>query len=326
LGFGNVSKRSDTAAKDLISSTAKGVQMKILMVGASGKYAGLVLPELKRRGATVRALIRSEDKTEEAHREGADETAVGDLNDIASLRKAAEGVDGVFHINPAFAPNEAELGVSMVQAAMASGVRKFVFSGVIHPSISKMSNHASKRAVEEALYESGLIFTVLQPTMFMQTLANGWKEALKSGSFSLPYSKHAKACYVDYRDVAEAAAIGLTTDKLAYGTFELSAPGLIDRIELTQIMSTALGRPIRAGEPGYDEWAKMAKVPEGPVREGLRKMYANYDEYGFPGGNALVLRAILDREPRSLKAFIRELADSSNSHEMAQDASVSISR
>jgi putative NADH-flavin reductase len=31
--------------------------MKVLMVGASGKDAGMVLPELKKRGATVRALI-----------------------------------------------------------------------------------------------------------------------------------------------------------------------------------------------------------------------------------------------------------------------------
>jgi hypothetical protein len=37
-------------------------------------------------------------------------------------------------------------------------------------------------------------------------------------------------------------------------------------------------------------------------------MYADYDHFGFPGGNALVLRAILDREPRTLRDFINELA------------------
>ena len=111
--------------------------MKILMVGASGRYAGLVVPELKKRGVTIRALIRSEDKAFATLKQGADETALGDLNDGESLRKAARGVDGVFHINPAFAPNEAELGIAMVHAAMASGVRKLVFSGVIHPSISR---------------------------------------------------------------------------------------------------------------------------------------------------------------------------------------------
>ncbi len=36
--------------------------MKILMVGATGKYASLVLPELKKRGATVRALVRDDEE------------------------------------------------------------------------------------------------------------------------------------------------------------------------------------------------------------------------------------------------------------------------
>lgn len=40
-------------------------------------------------------------------------------------------------------------------------------------------------------------------------------------------------------------------------------------------------------------------------------MMAHYDEHGFPGGNALVLRAILGREPRTLQGHFRELAESS---------------
>ena len=40
--------------------------MKVLMVGASGDYASMVVPELKKRGATVRALVRSADKEAEA--------------------------------------------------------------------------------------------------------------------------------------------------------------------------------------------------------------------------------------------------------------------
>ena len=282
--------------------------MKVLMVGATGQYANLVVPELKQRGATIRALVRNSDKAETARQQGVDETAIADLNDSDSLRASATGVDGVFHINPAFAPNEAELGVAMVEAAKAAGVQKFVFSGAIHPSISKLSNHAAKRPVEEALYESGMEFTVLQPTMFMQTLDNGWNAAIEQGRFSLPYSKSAKASYVDYRDVAEVAALALIGDQLGYGTFELCAPGMVNRIELAAMMSEAIGRTIEAGEPSFDQWAEAAHLPEGSKREGMGTMYANYDQYGFPGGNALVLRAILGREPRSLRQYIQELA------------------
>jgi hypothetical protein len=40
----------------------------------------------------------------------------------------------------------------------------------------------------------------------------------------------------------------------------------------------------------------------------MRRMMAHYDRHGLPGGNPLVLRAILGREPRSLKDYFRELA------------------
>lgn len=286
--------------------------MKVLTIGAAGQYAGLVVPEMKKRVVAVRALVRDEKEARAAHKRGADETAIGDLRDSASLRAAAKGVDGVFHLNPAFAPDEAEMGVAMVEAAKAAGVKKFVFSSVFHPSISKMVNHAAKRPVEEALFESGMKFVILQPAMFMQNLAGGWKKVLESGQIVMPFSKLAKVCYVDYRDVAEAAALGITENKLDYGTFELCSPGMVNRVEIAEIISEALGRNIEAGEISAEEWAQKADIPDGPLREGLMRMNAHYDRYGFPGGNALVLQAVLGREPRSLREYIYELAADSS--------------
>jgi uncharacterized protein YbjT (DUF2867 family) len=253
--------------------------------------------------------VRNKNKIDMAQQQGADEVVVGDLGDADSLYAAASEVEGVFHLNPAFSPNEADLGVAMVEAAKAAGVRKFVFSSVIHPSISALSNHAAKRPVEEALCESGMQFTILQPTMFMQNFDSGWQTVMEKGRFALPYSKHAKASYVDYRDVAEVAAIAMTSDKLDFGTFELCDTGMVDRLELAGMMSEALDQPIDAGEPTFEEWAQTAHIPEGSMREGMQKMYAHYDRYGFPGGNALILKAILGREPRPLRQYFYELAN-----------------
>jgi uncharacterized protein YbjT (DUF2867 family) len=52
-----------------------------------------------------------------ARANGATDTVIGDLCDPRSLAAAVAGLDGVFHIGPGFAPNEAELGVAMVDAA-----------------------------------------------------------------------------------------------------------------------------------------------------------------------------------------------------------------
>ena len=74
----------------------------ILAVGAAGPFAGLVVPELAKRGAKVRGLIRDAKQGEGVLKNGAAEVAVGDLTDRASLDAALKGVDAVFYIAPAF--------------------------------------------------------------------------------------------------------------------------------------------------------------------------------------------------------------------------------
>jgi uncharacterized protein YbjT (DUF2867 family) len=282
--------------------------VRVLMVGATGKYAGHVLPELKKRGVRVRALVRSRDSEQTARARGADETAFGDLQDARGLISAAVGVDGVFYIGPAFSLRESDMGVTMVEAARAAGVIKFVFSSVMHPSITLLTNHAAKRPVEEALYQSGMTFTVLQPAIFMQTMERGWNEVIRSGHFSLPYSRRVKTCYVDYRDVAEVAALAFTGDALDNGTFELCSAGMFNRAEIAGLMSDALDLRIEPGETSFDAWADQEEIPDGPVRAGLKRMYAEYNQFGFRGGNAVVLQRLLGREPRTLKEYFKELA------------------
>jgi len=280
--------------------------MKVLMVGATGNYAYLIVPELKKRGVVVRALVRDGTKAATARQNGADETAIGDLRHPASLRTALDGVDGVFTLTPAFASDESEMGVNMVQAAQASGVKKLVFQSAIHPSIGAMVNHRAKQPVEEAIFESGLDYTVLQPTMFMQNLDGIVVSANEQGVVAMPYSKRSKLCYVDYRDVAEVIAEALTDDRLSYGTFELCAPGMYSPTDLASLMSDVMGRSVKAGEISPVEWGQG--LPRGPFGEGLAKMMDHYDHYGLPGGNDLVLRAVLGHEPRTLVHYFREVA------------------
>jgi uncharacterized protein YbjT (DUF2867 family) len=282
-----------------VSSTTSTV----LVVGAAGKFAGLVLPALAQRGAKIRGLIHSASETETVRKTGAAEVAVGDLTDRGSLDAALKNVDSVFYIAPAFLPHEAAIGKGVVDAAKDAGVRRFVFSSVIHPILSALGNHAAKAPVEEALLTSGMEYTFLHPTVFFQNLTASWPKIVQGGVFAEPWSANARFSRVDYRDVAEAAAIALTEDKLLYGTFELCAAGWLNRYEIAAMMSEILGRPIKAerGDP------KMAAAGAGAAAPALEKMFAWYDHQGLLG-SALTLRAVLGREPRTLRAFLEELA------------------
>jgi uncharacterized protein YbjT (DUF2867 family) len=282
-------------------------QPLILSIGADGRFAGMVVPELVRHGATVRGLVRKPENADRARGNGAAEVAIGDLANPATLDVALRGVGGVFYIAPVFARDEAQLGLNMVQAAQRAGVRRFVFSSAIHPTLD-LENHAAKVPVESALYGSGMEYVVLHPTTFFQNLVAGWPAVLAQGVLAEPFSRTARVARVDYRDVAEVAAIALTEDRLAYGTFELVADGWPSREDIAAVMSDVLGRRIEAAQPSFEDWAAKAKLPYDDRQKGLlKRMYDFYGRHGS-GGNSLTLRAILGRQPRTLQAYVEELA------------------
>jgi len=140
----------------------------ILAVGAAGDCAGLVLPALARCGAVVRGLIRNDSQADAVRTHGATEIAIGDLNDRASLDAALRGIDSVFYIAPAFLANEADIGKRMVEAAVQAGVRRIVFSAVIHPTLAVLENHEAKCPVEEAILSSGMEYVFLHPALFFR--------------------------------------------------------------------------------------------------------------------------------------------------------------
>ena len=271
----------------------------VLAIGADGKSAGLVVPALVARGATVRGLVRKPEAAEMVRARGAAEVAVGDLGDRASIDRALEGVTSVFYLAPAFLPREADLGKAMVASAIAAGVRRIVFSSVIHPVLSGLSNYASKAPVEEAILDSDLEYSVLHPTLFFQNYAASWSRMVETGVVAEPWSTETRFSRVDYRDVAEVAAIALTEDRLLYGTFELCAEGALDRHGVAATAAEVLGREIVA--------KRMDPATLGPEAAPMWPMFEHYDRFGLRG-NALTLRAILGREPRTLRAYFEELA------------------
>ncbi len=277
-----------------------------LVVGAAGRFAGLVVPALARRGIRPRGLVRTPAQAETARGNGAGEVVLGDLRDQASVAAALSGVERAFYVSPVFQEDESEIGVNFVSAAKRAGVRRIVFSTIIHPSLS-LRNHASKRPIEDALFGSGMDHTLLRPAVLYQNFTTGWPAVVNTGVLAEPFSATARIARVDYRDVAEVAAIALTEERLLNGAFELSADGGKDRGDLAAIAGQVLGRTITAAAPGFEEWAAKADLPydDAQTRQ-LADMYAHYDRHGLPG-NPFTLRAILGREPRSLQAFFTDL-------------------
>ena len=105
------------------------------MTGASGYMGGQVAEYLLARSVPIRVLVRSEEKGRAFAAKGA-EVAVGNLQDAESLKKAAEGIYGVYHIGAVYReagfPEEYFFDVNaegtrrMLDASIQAGVQRFV--------------------------------------------------------------------------------------------------------------------------------------------------------------------------------------------------------
>jgi len=73
---------------------AEGID-RVLLAGATGGTGLRALDALERAGYRVRAVTRSESKTDRLRRRGADEVVVGDLFDPDTADRAVEGCDAV---------------------------------------------------------------------------------------------------------------------------------------------------------------------------------------------------------------------------------------
>lgn len=277
----------------------------VLAVGASGNFAGHVVPALAERGARVRGMVRDEVEADGVRRAGAAEIAVGNLTDRSSVERALAGVEVAFYIAPAFMPDEAVVGRAFVDAAVAAGVRRIVFSSVIHPVLSGLANHAGKAPVEETILDSGLEYVLLHPALYFQNFARSWPEVVGTGTLAEPWSCDTRFSRVDYRDVAEVAAIAAVEDRLLWGTFELCADGWLNRHDVAALVGEVLGGDVRAARTDPDTL--------GPDADPMRPMFAHYDRTGLRG-SPLTLSAILGREPRTVRAFFEELAAGERDH------------
>jgi uncharacterized protein YbjT (DUF2867 family) len=272
--------------------------LKVLAVGAAGPSASLVIPELLKRNVSVRGFLHKVEDEAIAEGLGVVDHVIGELSDPLAVARALEGMDAVFYIAPAILENEAEVGRQFVAAAKQAGVRRVVFSSVIHPILSELENHAAKAPVEEALLDSGMEYVFLHPAMFFQNFAQGFGKAKTSGIYGEPWSNETRFTRVDYRDVAEVAAIALTEDRLLFGTFELCAEGNLNRHDVAALMGSVIGREIKP--------IKVQLPVQGGPPAKLGRMLAWYDKHPLLG-NALTLGAILGREPRTLRAFFEGL-------------------
>jgi len=280
--------------------------MKILVTGGTGKVGAQVVKELQKRKADIRLLVRKEG----AQTPKGVEVAIGDLLDPVSVQKALHGVDKLYLLN-AVIPDELTQGLIAYDLAKKLKLKHVVYHSVFRVDQFKDVPHfASKLAIENALREFDVPFTIIRPNYFSQNDAT-LKDALtKAGIYPMPLGQVGISA-VDIRDIAEAAAIALTSDGHFGKTYNLNGPDVLSGPKMASIWSGLLGKEIRYSGDDMDAFEEqMRKRAPSWSAFDVRMMFQGYLERGFvaEAGDIETLTQLLGHRPRRYEDFAAETA------------------
>lgn len=283
----------------------------ILVTGSSGVTGKTVIESCLQRGLAVRACVHSNRRIKEMHDLGASEVIVANMEDAEQMQRACDGIDAVYHICPTMNENERKIGHIVMTAAKSAGVEHFVFQSVLHSVLDEMPHHAAKHDVERMLAQSGIPYTVIQPAVLMQNMAQSWHSLLHKSILVQKYyaNDEARMNMVDFGDVAEAVALILSDPAPHDGaTYEFCGPHNLTRLQMQNALEEALGRSVRMKYLGDDEIIEaLEEQGASDYRiQGMLKMFRHYNTQGFVG-SSLALRAFLGRRPTSLTQYVKKL-------------------
>lgn len=273
----------------------------ILVTGAGGKTGQAVLAALLTLGLPTRALLRRPKDVP------ASQTLLGDMTQPGSMAEALQGVHALYFIAPNMYAHEAELATAWIAAAQAAGVRRFVYHSVLFPQLEAMPHHWQKLRAEEALIQSGLDFSILQPASYMQNTLAYLPAIRQYGEYRQPYATTARFSPVDLQDVAQVAARVLHEPDHSGLSYPLAGPEVLSSAEMAAQLADQLGQPVQASQQPLADWQAANQHLPAYARTTLSAMFAYYDAHGF-AASSFVLESLLARPAGSFRAFLqREL-------------------
>lgn len=218
---------------------------KILVIGSTGKTGSRIYDRLQKKGADVRPATRN--------------TPIPfDWYNAATWPDVLEGVNSVYiAFQPDLAiPTSLQIITSFVHQAKQAGVRKLVLlSG---------RGEREAEACEKVIMTSGLEWTILRASFFMQNFCEGfWVGGILSSEFVIPVIK-AKEPFVDADDIADIAVEALIKKSHQAKIYELTGPELLSFNDVVTKISGALGNHIQFTEIPITEYVKMLQAAHLP--------------------------------------------------------------
>lgn len=233
------------------------LESSVLVTGATSRVGRLVVDELLRAGAPVRALTRRPDR---AALPAGVEIVQGDLTVPDSLDAALQGAGAVFLVWTA-APAAAPAAIERIAAHASAEPRRVVYLSApfrtLHPFFQQPNPMRALHAeVEHLLANSGVDAAIIRPGMFASNALHWWASQIHAGDVvRWPYAA-AETAPIDERDIGAVAARMLLDDRHANADYVVTGSESLSQAEQVRAIGDAIGRSLRYDEQSPDEFRR----------------------------------------------------------------------
>src|SRR5215470_14001059 len=213
----------------------------ILLTGATGLAGSFITDEFVREHVPVRILVRNRVKAKGLERAPTVQIVEGDMSRPSSLGSALDGVDRVLMISAPLM-DMVETQNTFIDAAKAAGVRHVIkFSGLDARRDTTFPFGLMHKVIEEHLEASGLAWTHLRPTGFMQEYLREAPSIIHEGALYLALGD-VKLNPVDLADVGKIGFALLRDGGHERARLAMTGPEALTMGEVAARISLATGR------------------------------------------------------------------------------------
>jgi NAD(P)H dehydrogenase (quinone) len=246
--------------------------MTIAITGATGALGRLVINQLKDKvpAADLVALVRSPAKASDLGVSARE----ADYSKPETLDRALTGVNTLLLISSSEVGQRAVQHHNLIAAAKNQGVKRIVYTSLLHADTSALSLADEHRETEAELKASGLLFTILRNGWYTENYTASVPSAVTGGAFlgSADDGRISSAARVDY---AEAAVAVLTSEGHDGKTYELAGDNAYTLTDLAAEISRQTGRDIPYRDLRETEYA--AALASFGLPETAARAYASFD-------------------------------------------------
>jgi uncharacterized protein YbjT (DUF2867 family) len=266
----------------------------ILVVGATGMVGSEVCRRLAAMSIPARALVRATSDAAKVQglRDLGIDVSTGDVRDAASLVPACRGVASVISTLSsmpfAYQPGENDITTTdtngmlqLIDVARAARVRRFIYTSFSGNLDLDFPLHDAKRRVEAHLVTSGVPWTILRPSFFMEVWLSPAVGFDAANARATIYGTGANPIsWISLKDVAEFAVRCLDDPAAHNALLELGGPEALTPLQVVRIFEGVSGRRFEVHHVAAEALVAQQVAASDPMAQsfsGLMRCYAKGD-------------------------------------------------